>query len=57
MEPNQTAITGTEDQGNLATPYQALVQFYEGFNRCDMSVIGMTLEITEGCEGNSHDLD
>ena len=28
METTMTAITGKEDQGDLSTPYQALVQFY-----------------------------
>ena len=36
MKPIQEPITGNEDQGNLSTPYQALVQFYSAFNHADM---------------------
>lgn len=32
MRPIQEAITGTEDQGDLSSPFQALVQFYCAFN-------------------------
>jgi limonene-1,2-epoxide hydrolase len=35
MQPMQTPITGNEDQGNLSSPYQALVQFYYAFNYRD----------------------
>ncbi len=36
MEPIQEPITGNEEQGNLSSPYQALVQFYYAFNHTDM---------------------
>jgi ketosteroid isomerase-like protein len=36
MSPIQEAITGKEDQGQLTSPYQALVQFYCAFNSGDM---------------------
>ncbi|MBI5194070.1 MAG: nuclear transport factor 2 family protein [Nitrospirae bacterium] len=39
MEPTQEPITGSEDQGNLSLPYQALVQFYCAFNKRDMSLM------------------
>jgi hypothetical protein len=32
MNPIQEAITGKEEQGDLSSPYQALVQFYCAFN-------------------------
>ena len=32
MQLTQVPITGTEDQGDLLEPYQALVQFYDAFN-------------------------
>jgi ketosteroid isomerase-like protein len=35
MQPQQTPMTGNEDQGNLSSPYHALVQFYYAFNRKD----------------------
>jgi limonene-1,2-epoxide hydrolase len=40
MEPIQTAIIGTENQGTLTKPYQTLVQFYDAFNRADMRAMG-----------------
>lgn len=36
MQPIQEAITGKEEQGDLSTSYQALVQFYCAFNSGDM---------------------
>jgi ketosteroid isomerase-like protein len=39
MIPIQEAITGKEDQGKLASPYQALVQFYCAFNSGDMQMM------------------
>jgi len=36
MIPIREAITGKEDQGQLTSPHQALVQFYCAFNLCDM---------------------
>ena len=39
MEPIQKAITGKEEQGDLSTPYQALVQFYCAFNARDMTMM------------------
>jgi hypothetical protein len=34
-----TAITGKEDQGDLSTPYQALIQFYYAFNEGDFETM------------------
>ena len=39
MEPIQEPITGVENQGDLKSPYQALVQFYCAFNRGDLSMM------------------
>jgi ketosteroid isomerase-like protein len=39
METTMTAITGKEDQGDLSTPYQALIQFYYAFNEGDLGGI------------------
>lgn len=39
MIPVQAAITGKEDQGQLSSPYQALVQFYCAFNSGDMKMM------------------
>ncbi|MCL4510362.1 MAG: nuclear transport factor 2 family protein [Bacteroidetes bacterium] len=39
MQPIQEAITGKEEQGNLSTPYQSLVQFYCAFNSGDMKMM------------------
>ena len=39
MQPIQEAITGKEDQGDLSTSYQALVQFYCAFNSSDMHMM------------------
>lgn len=39
MTPVQEPITGNEDQGDLTSPYQALVQFYCAFNHGDLSIM------------------
>lgn len=39
METIQEPITGNEDQGELTSPYQSLVQFYCAFNRADLSMM------------------
>ena len=39
MKPIQTPITGNEDQGNLSSSYQALVQFYYAFNHRDIETM------------------
>jgi hypothetical protein len=36
METTMIATTGNEAQGDLSTPYQALVQFYFAFNKGDL---------------------
>jgi SnoaL-like domain len=39
MQPISTAITGQEHTGDLATPYQALAQFYCAFNMGDLTMM------------------
>ena len=39
MIPTQEAITGKENQGELLSPYQALVQFYCAFNSGNMQMM------------------
>ncbi len=39
MYPVQEAITGKEKQGDLLSPYQALVQFYCAFNSGNMQMM------------------
>ena len=39
MQTTTTAITGKEDQGDLSTAYQALVQFYYAFNEGDIATM------------------
>ena len=39
MDPMQNAITGKEGQGDLSSPYHALVQFYCAFNSGDMDMM------------------
>ena len=39
MQPIQKPITGKEEQGDAATPFQALVQFYRAFNAGGMSTM------------------
>jgi hypothetical protein len=41
MRPIQKAITGKEEQGNLSSPSQALIQFYRAFNSGDMQLMAM----------------
>lgn len=39
MDPVQHAITGKENQGELSSPYQALIQFYCAFNSRNLQMI------------------
>lgn len=39
MRPVQEAITGKENQGDLSSPYQALVQFYCALNSGNMHMM------------------
>lgn len=39
MTPEQKPITGKEHQGDLSSPYQALVQFYCAFNSSNMQMM------------------
>ncbi len=39
MNPVQEPITGKEAQGDLSSPYQALVQFYRAFNSRDIQLM------------------
>jgi ketosteroid isomerase-like protein len=39
MHPEQEPITGKEKQGDLISPYQALVQFYHAFNNGDIKTM------------------
>lgn len=39
MAPIQEAITGKEDQAQVTSPYQALVQFYCAFNSGNMQMM------------------
>ena len=39
MNLTQTPITGEEAQGELASPFEALVQFYHAFNHRDINEI------------------
>lgn len=39
MDPVQEPITGKEPQGDLSSPYQALVQFYCAFNSRNMQMM------------------
>ncbi len=41
MKIIQVAITGQEEQGQLETPYQALVQFYCAFNSGDIEMMSL----------------
>ena len=47
MQPIQEAITGKEDQGDLTSPYQALVQFYSAFNSRVMKMMAENWEQSE----------
>ena len=44
----QQPITGTESQGQLSSPYQALVQFYRAFNTCDLHLMAENWSREEG---------
>lgn len=44
IKPTQTPITGNEDQGDLTSPFQALVQFYHAFNSGDMDEMSRNWE-------------
>ena len=39
MQGEHQPITGTEEKGDQRTPYQALVQFYDAFNRGDLAAM------------------
>ncbi len=39
MRTVKEAITGKENQGDLTSPYQALVQFYYAFNSGEMQMM------------------
>ncbi len=47
MKPIQTPITGEEGQGELKSPFEALVQFYYAFNHRDMSAMADNWAQTE----------
>jgi len=47
IKPIQTPITGNEDQGDLSTPYEALVQFYHAFNSGDLKEMSRNWEQSE----------
>lgn len=47
IEPIQDPITGNEDQGDLTSPYQALVQFYHAFNAGDLDKMSRNWEQSE----------
>ena len=47
IEPTQIPITGNEDQGDLSTPYKALVQFYHAFNSNDLEEMSRNWEPSE----------
>ena len=47
MNPIQEAITGNENQGDLSSPYQALVQFYCAFNSKDMEMMSENWALSE----------
>ncbi len=36
MQTERAPITGNEDQGDLSSPFQALIQFYHAFNQRDI---------------------
>ena len=43
----QTPITGNEDQGDLSSPFEALVQFYHAFNNRDIKEMSLNWEPSE----------
>lgn len=47
IEPTQTPITGNEEQGNLSSPFEVLVQFYHAFNYGDMKEMSENWEQSE----------
>jgi SnoaL-like domain len=47
IQPIQTPITGNEDQGDLSSPFQALVQFYHAFNAGDLDEMSRNWEQSE----------
>lgn len=44
MKPIQEPTTGKEELGNLAEPYQALVQFYQAFNNANLQLMSQNWE-------------
>lgn len=44
IQPIQTPITGNENQGDLSSPFQALVQFYHAFNSGDLDEMSRNWE-------------
>jgi ketosteroid isomerase-like protein len=46
-QPVQTPINGSEDQGDLSSPFQALVQFYHAFNSGDLEEMSRNWEQSE----------
>ena len=47
IPPIQTPVKGNEDQGDLSTPFQALVQFYHAFNSGDLKEMSENWEQSE----------
>jgi hypothetical protein len=47
IQPIQTPITGDEAQGELPSPFQALVQFYHAFNSGDPDEMSRNWEQSE----------
>ena len=47
LVPNQTPITGKEEQGDLSSPLQTLVQFYHAFNSGDLKEMSDNWEQSE----------
>jgi len=47
IEPTQTPITGNEEQGDLSSPFEALVQFYHAFNSRDIKEMSENWEQSE----------
>jgi ketosteroid isomerase-like protein len=47
IEPIQNPITGKEEQGNLSSPFQALVQFYHAFNSGNLKEMSDNWEQSE----------
>lgn len=53
IAPTQLPITGKEDQGDLSSPYQALVQFYHAFNEGDLKEMANNWEQSEDIAMNN----